>query len=184
MGNLFVVSGPSGSGKSTLCALAADMDKKIKISVSATTRAPRGEEKNGVEYFFLSNEQFDEKLAEGDFYEYANVFGNRYGTLKSHVDSLTARGFDVILEIDYQGAYQVRDKNKEAYLIFVMPPSYEELKKRLTDRHTESEEQLNIRLAKASSEMEERVNYDKVIINDSLPDALGELLSIIESKRN
>ncbi|MCR4723492.1 MAG: guanylate kinase [Eubacteriales bacterium] len=183
MSNLFVVSGPSGSGKSTICALAAEKDDRLRISISATTRAPRGEEQNGKEYFFLSDEEFDEKLAAGEFYEHADIFGKRYGTLRPYVDSLVADGFDVILEIDYQGAYQIKDQNDKAVLVFIMPPSFEELSARLRARSTETEEQLEIRLAKAEAEMKESVNYEKIIVNDKLDDAVDEFLRYINEKR-
>ncbi|MBR4395258.1 MAG: guanylate kinase [Eubacteriaceae bacterium] len=183
MSNLFVVSGPSGSGKSTICALAAEKDSRLRISISATTRSPRGEEQDGKEYFFLSDEEFDEKLAAGEFYEHADIFGKRYGTLRPYVDRLIADGFDVILEIDYQGAYQIKDQNEKAVLVFIMPPSFEELSARLRARSTETEEQLEIRLAKAEAEMKESVNYDRIIINDRLDEAVDEFLSYIAEKR-
>lgn len=183
MGRIFVVSGPSGCGKSTLCNRLLDEDPQIRFSVSATTRGPRKGEENGVHYFFLTGEEFDELVEKDAFYEHAESFGNRYGTLKSYVDGLTAQGYDVLLDIDVQGAEQVTAKNSEAVLIFIMPPSLEELKKRLYARHTENAEQLEKRLARAQAEMDRRDMYDHIIVNDDLERAYGELKDTIKSYR-
>lgn len=183
MARIFVISGPSGSGKSTLCnRLLSEMDN-ICFSVSATTRSPRAGEKNGVNYYFLTKEEFDEKLSQDAFYEYADVFGNKYGTLKEYTDEITNRGCDVILDIDVQGAMQVREKSDSAVLIFIMPPSLEELKARLTNRATESEEQLNCRIGKAAEEISKKDMYDYVIINDDVESAYQNLKAILEHYR-
>ncbi len=179
MARIFVISGPSGCGKSTLCGNLLRNDDKIRFSVSATTRKPRIGEVDGVNYFYLSREEFDEKIKEGAFYEHAEVFGNKYGTLVEYTDGLTEAGYDVILDIDVQGAKQVRAKNEKAVLIFIMPPSFEELKKRLTDRRTESAEDLNKRLSLAEEEASHRGEYDYVIVNERLDEAYIQLRNII-----
>ena len=183
MGKLYVMSGPSGSGKSTLCKMLSQSDDKIKISVSATTRPPREGEKDGVDYFFLSDKQFDEKLRQNAFYEHAGRFTKRYGTLKEQTDSLIGAGCDVILEIDVQGAKQVREKNKDAILIFIMPPSTEELIKRLEERNTESERQLEMRIETAKNEMTQKGMYDYVVVNDKLRHAFEQISEIIKKHR-
>ena len=179
MARIFVISGPSGCGKSTLCGNLLRNDGKIKFSVSATTRKPRVGETDGVDYFYLSQEEFDEKIKEGAFYEHAEVFGNKYGTLVEYTDSLTEAGYDVILDIDVQGARQVREKNSRAVLIFIMPPSFEELKKRLTERRTESVEELGKRLSLAEEEASHSDEYDYVIVNERLDEAYIRLRNII-----
>ena len=183
MGRIFVVSGPSGCGKSTLCNRLLKEDPQVRFSVSATTRGPREGEENGVHYFFISRGEFEKLIAEDAFYEHAESFGNCYGTLKSYVDELTGQGYDVLLDIDVQGAEQVRAKNSEAVLIFIMPPSLEELKRRLVERHTESSEQLEKRLARAQAEMDRRDMYDHIIVNDDRERSYGELRDTIESYR-
>ncbi|MBO4359625.1 MAG: guanylate kinase, partial [Eubacteriaceae bacterium] len=148
------------------------------------TRGPREGEENGVHYFFISREEFSELVERDAFYEHAESFGNCYGTLRSYVDDLTDHGYDVLLDIDVQGAEQVREKNPQAVLIFIMPPSLEELKKRLYDRHTESAEQLEKRIARAQAEMDRRDMYDHVIVNDVVERAYEELKETIESYRD
>ncbi len=177
-GNLFVISGPSGSGKSTICSL-LEKEDKIKISISATTRNKRTGEVDGVNYFFLTKEEFEKKIKENAFYEYANVFNNYYGTLKAKVDEMLDEGYHVILEIDVQGAMQIKEQNSEAKLIFIMPPSEEELIKRLTGRNTESEEQLKLRIGTAKKEISYKDKYDYVVINDNLEKAVEEIKEII-----
>lgn len=183
MARIFVISGPSGSGKSTLCARLLSETDNIKFSVSATTRSPREGEKHGVNYYYLTHEEFDEKIAQDAFYEYADVFGNKYGTLKEYTDEITDSGCDVILDIDVQGAMQVRAKSDSAVFIFIMPPSLEELKNRLTLRGTENEEQLQRRLNEAEAEISKKDMYDYVIINDDVQKAYAKLKSIFEEYR-
>ena len=183
-GNLFVISGPSGAGKGTIVARVMAALDDAWLSVSATTRKPRAGEVNGVHYFFVSREEFMELVERDAFYEHAESFGNCYGTLRSYVDDLTDHGYDVLLDIDVQGAEQVREKNPQAVLIFIMPPSLEELKKRLYDRHTESAEQLEKRIARAQAEMDRRDMYDHVIVNDVVERAYEELKETIESYRD
>lgn len=177
-GSLFVISGPSGSGKSTICK-ELEKEENIKISISATTRNIRNGEEEGINYYFLSKEEFERKISENAFYEYAKVFNNYYGTLKDKVDDMLKEGYNVILEIDVQGAMQIREQNKDAVLIFIMPPSEEELIKRLTGRNTESEEQLKIRIETAKEEISYKDKYDYVVINDNLEKAVEEIKEII-----
>ena len=177
-GNLFVISGPSGSGKSTICKI-LEQDEKIKLSISATTRSIREGEVDGINYFFLTEEEFQQKIDSNDFYEYANVFKHKYGTLKSKVDEMLDDGFNVILEIDVQGAMQIKEQNNKAKLVFIMPPSKEELIKRLTNRNTESEEQLKLRIATAEKEISFKDKYDYTVVNDDLNTAVEEIKKII-----
>ncbi len=177
-GKLFVISGPSGCGKGTICKILEE-EENIKISISATTRLPRNGEEEGVNYFFLTREEFEKKIKESAFYEYANVFENYYGTLKDKVDDLLNEGYNVILEIDVQGAMQIKEVNKDVVMIFIMPPSEEELKNRLLGRKTESEEQVNLRLLEAKKEMEFAFKYDYTVVNDSLDVAVKEIKDII-----
>lgn len=182
-GNLYVISGPSGSGKSTICKELEKKDSKIKISVSATTRPPREGEIDGINYFFLKPEEFDKKIEQKAFYEYANVFKNKYGTLKEKVNEMLEEGFDVILEIDVQGAMQIKEQNNRAILIFIMPPCEEELINRLTNRNTESDEQLNLRINIAKEEIALKDKYNYIVINDKLDKAIDDIVKIITDHR-
>ncbi len=184
MSNIFVISGPSGSGKTTVCRAVTEADEKVRISVSATTRAPRAGEIDGREYFFLSADEFEKRVRAGQFYEHADNFTNRYGTLKSHVDGLIGDGYDVILEIDVQGAMQVKAQNDRAVLIFIMPPSFDELRQRLTGRSSETAEQIQLRLEKAEEEMLKSPMYDYIVINDSVEKSTAAVLDIIRELRN
>jgi len=183
-GNLFVVSGPSGVGKGTLCKMLCEKDEKIFLSVSATTRAPREGEVNGVSYHFLTNEQFDEKVANDEFYEWARVHNNRYGTLKQTVQDKLNEGYDVLLEIDVQGGMNMKKQENDAILIFIAPPSEEVLRERLTGRQTETPEQIELRLKNAFGELEYKDRYDHIVINDDLTTALDELYALIVNERN
>ena len=171
-GRLFVISGPSGSGKSTICKKLVDNNENIVLSVSATTRKPREQEKDGINYFFLTKEEFEKKIKENAFYEYALVFNNYYGTLKEKIDDKLEAGFDVILEIDVQGAMQMKEQNNEIVMIFIMPPSKEELLHRLTDRKTESSAEIELRTAIAIEEMSKKDKYDYIVVNDELEKAI------------
>ena len=183
-GNLFVVSGPSGVGKGTLCKLLCEKDEKIFLSVSATTRSPREGEIDGVSYHFLTNDQFDEKISNNEFYEWAQVHKNRYGTLKQTVTDKRIEGYDVILEIDVQGGTNIKKQAEDAILIFIAPPSEEVLRERLVGRDTETPEQIELRLKNAFAELEYKDSYDHVIINDDLYAALDELHALILNERN
>ncbi len=178
---LFVISGPSGAGKGTLVARVRDERPNLGLTVSATTRSPREGEIDGVSYHFLSKEEFASRVDEGKFVEWAEVHGNCYGTLVSEVESKLASGTSLILEIDVQGALQVKDKIPDAVLIFIKPPSLEILRARLVGRGSETPESLELRMANAEHELELADRYDDVVVNDDLDRATAELLSVIEN---
>ena len=180
-GKLFVISGPAGAGKGTLLGRAVERLDNAWVSISATTRAPRGTEQDGVEYFFLTKEQFEEKIAQGGFVEHAFVHGNYYGTPIQPIKEHVAAGDAVFLEIDVQGAFQVQDKIEGCKLIFIAPPSMEILEQRLRARATDSEDSIKLRLANAAGELAQAERYDHVIINDDLEKATNELVEVIQS---
>jgi len=174
LGRMLVVSGPSGSGKSTICKRLL-LDPRVVFSVSATTRKPRPGEVDGRDYHFLSADEFRARIAKGAFVEHAEVFGNLYGTLREPMEAAKARGQVYLLEIDVQGANQLRALGEEGVYIFIAPPDFEELKRRLSGRGTESPEVLQRRLHKAEDELRERHRYDHVVVNDDLERAVGEV---------
>ena len=180
-GNLFVISGPSGAGKGTLVAYLIAHVEDAWVSVSATTRAPRPGEIDGTHYFFMTDEQFDEVLARDGFLEWAVVHSNRYGTLQEKVEEAIAAGKQVILEIDVQGAMQVRDKMPDAHLIFIEPPSLEELERRLRGRATETEDVIIKRLETARVELSYEKEYDNCLVNDNLEVACNQLVNLVNS---
>lgn len=187
-GLLCVVSGPSGSGKTTLCRRFSEVDEEAVYAVSATTRAPRGEEKDGVDYFFLTREEFEQRATRGEFLEYAEVHGNFYGTLKSEVLAHIEAGRDVLMDIDVQGAALVRKQEdsriREALVdIFILPPSDEELLKRLSFRGTENEEQLALRLANAHEEMRHWRDYRYTIVSRDKEADFAIFSSIVAGER-
>ena len=177
-GKLIVVSGPSGSGKSTATKLVRDM-LQIPLSISATTRTPRAGEIDGKDYFFLEKEDFEKRIANEEFYEYALVHGNYYGTLREEVELRINSGQNVILEIDVQGGIIVKEKNSEAILVFFKAPNMEVLAKRLEDRKTDTKEVIELRLANAKKELEYEKEYDYTVVNDNLEKACQELINII-----
>ena len=182
-GKLFVLSGPSGVGKGTICKkLLENID--LEISVSATTRKPREGEIEGVSYFFVNHDRFEDMIQKGEFLEHAEVFGNYYGTPKQKVLDKLTWGKDVLLEIDVQGAMQVKENYPQGITIFVCPPSLATLKHRLAGRGTESAESLNQRIAKALTEIEMLKNYDYYIVNDELDDAVKNVKSIIYAEHH
>lgn len=181
---LFVVSGPSGVGKGTLVERVRELVPTLGLTVSATTRAPRAGEVDGVSYHFLSDEEFDRAAERGEFLEWAWVHGHRYGTPTSEVERVLATGRSVILEIDVQGGLNVRRLRPDAVLVFIEPPSAEELERRLRGRGTEDEDDLRRRLADAEEEMRRGESYDVRITNDSLEDAARELADVIERFEN
>lgn len=182
-GILVVVSGPSGCGKSTVDQLLIKTRKKITMSISDTTRKIRGEEKDGVDYNFISKEEFLDNIENDKYLEYATVHSHYYGTPKKNIDKLLKNGIDVILEIDIEGARKVKEKCPNAVFIFIMPPSMEILKERLVNRKTESKEQLVERFKNAYKEINEVTKYNYVIVNDDLNESLLKLNSILECER-
>lgn len=182
-GNLFVVAAPSGAGKSSLVKALRELDAHVSPSVSHTTRAPRGQEKHGREYFFASEQEFDAMVANHAFVEWANVHGKRYGTSKRALAERLDSGTDVLLEIDYQGALQVKEAFPNAVLIFILPPSWEELRARLENRGEDSSEVIELRLKNASEEMAQVGKFDFVIINELFETALFDLKAIIHAQR-
>jgi guanylate kinase len=183
-GTLIVIAGPSGVGKGSLVkSLLARDPEGPSVSVSVTTRPPRSNEVDGRDYVFVTNEQFDRMIAGDELLEWAEVFGNRYGTPRQAVERQLAEGRDVILEIDVQGAMQVRDRLPGALLVFLEPPSMSELEARLRGRGTESEERLAVRLKTATREMEQRGRFDEVVVNDDLDRASSQVAAIIEAAR-
>jgi len=182
-GNLFVVAAPSGAGKSSLVKALRSFDARVYPSVSHTTRPPRGQEKHGREYFFASEAEFDTMVAADAFIEWANVHGKRYGTSKKGIQDRLANGDDVLLEIDYQGALQVRAAFPQAVLIFILPPSWEELRSRLENRGEDAPEVIELRLKNAATEMAQVKEFDFVIINELFEAALFDLKAIIHAQR-
>jgi guanylate kinase len=180
-GRLFIVSGPSGAGKGTLVKEVLGRVPDVWLSVSATTRAPRPGEVEGTHYFFISAEEFDRLVSHEGLLEWAEVHGNRYGTPRASVEEKVEAGSDVILEIDPQGAFQVKRRWPESVLVFIMPPSWEELQRRLEGRGSETKEQVERRLETARHELELVGKYDHVIINDDASRATDELVAIVTS---
>ena len=178
-GKTFIISGPSGVGKSTvLSALFQDRDD-LYISISATTRASRPGEKDGVDYHFIDPETFRQWIMDGEFLEYAEYVGNFYGTPKRYVDDAMENGRDVILDIEIQGATQVHDLRPDVVRIFIAPPSWEELERRLTARGTDTPEKVQKRLLRAKVELQAADHYDYFVINDTVEDAVSELRAIM-----
>ncbi|MDO9556855.1 MAG: guanylate kinase [Coriobacteriia bacterium] len=180
-GNLIIISGPSGAGKGTLVDRLVARVPELWESVSATTRAPRPGETEGEDYFFLTADEFARRIETGDFLEWAEVHGNRYGTLRTAVEAKMAEGRDVILEIDPQGALQVKALMPEAVLVFIVAPSMDELERRIRGRGAETDDQVRVRLATAVHELELVGNYNFVVENDDVARATDELVRIIES---
>jgi guanylate kinase len=182
-GTLFVVSSPSGGGKGTIIRHVLAVVPNLSYSVSFTTRAPRQNELNGREYFFVSLQVFEEMVEAGEFLEWACVHGNFYGTAKRQVAEETAAGIDIVLEVDVQGAASVRQLLLDSVSIFILPPSYEVLRERLIARGTDSPEELEIRLRNAPEELRQYSAFDYVIINDEVQRAAAQLASIIDAER-
>jgi guanylate kinase len=182
-GNLFVVAAPSGAGKSSLVKALLELDSHVKPSVSHTTRAPRGQEKHGREYFFVSPQEFDAMVAADAFVEWALVHSQRYGTSKKAIEERMAQGADVILEIDFQGAIQIKKIFSNAICIFILPPSWEELRSRLHRRGEDTPEVIETRLANAATEMAQAHEFDFVKINQLFDKDLFDLKAIVHAQR-
>ncbi|MEQ8156531.1 MAG: guanylate kinase [Clostridiaceae bacterium] len=182
-GLLIVISGPSGAGKGTICKALLEENHNLHISVSATTRSPRAGEVEGVNYYFLDKETFKERIEVGDFLEYAEVYGNYYGTPKSKVEEMLMSGKDVILEIDIQGALKVKDNCKEGIFIFILPPSMEELKQRIIKRGSETPESLMTRFKSAYQEINYISKYNYAVVNDEVHKAVNKIEAILTAER-
>jgi len=182
IGKLFIISGPSGAGKGTLLRGVMQRMPELWLSISATTRQPRVDEQEGVHYYFMEPPQFQDRIDGGGFLEWAEVHGNRYGTLRSTVEERVAAGVSVVLEIDPQGAWQVKQVLPDSVLIFVKAPSMSELKSRLLARGSETSQQVDVRMQTAIKEMELAGSYDFVIINDDINRATDELARVIGSQ--
>ena len=182
-GLLIVISGPAGTGKGTVVKELVK-DDSFRLSISATTRAPRGTEQDGVEYHFLSREKFEEMIAENGFYEYAEYVGNYYGSPKKPVEEWTKEGKNVILEIEVQGCQKMKAVRPDCISIFIKPPSMEELEKRLRGRGTETEEVIRKRMSRAQEEFLLADSYDYVVVNDTVERCAGEIMDIISGLKS
>jgi guanylate kinase len=182
-GNLFVVAAPSGAGKSSLVKALMELDSGVQPSVSHTTRPPRGQEKHGREYFFVSEPEFDAMVLGEAFVEWAHVHGRRYGTSRKAIEDRIATGADVVLEIDFQGAIQIKRIFSNAVLIFILPPSWEELRSRLERRGEDAADVIELRLRNAEKEMRQVREFDFVIINELFERALFDLKAIVHAQR-
>jgi guanylate kinase len=182
-GNLFVVAAPSGAGKSSLVKALLELDSRVQPAVSHTTRPPRGQEKHGREYFFLSSAEFDSMVERNGFIEWAHVHGHRYGTSRHAIEERMQNGADVILEIDFQGALNIKKIFANAVLVFILPPSWEELRSRLQRRGEDSPEVIETRLKNAAIEMAQAREFDFVIINELFERAVFDLKTIVHAQR-
>jgi guanylate kinase len=182
-GNLFVVAAPSGAGKSSLVKALLEVDARLAVSVSHTTRQPRGQEQHGREYWFIDEPQFRQMADHGDFFEWAQVHGNCYGTSRSAIEARLAHGEDVVLEIDWQGALQIKKLFAHAVLIFILPPSWQELQQRLTRRGEDQPDVIAQRMVNARHEVSQAKHFDFVIINGLFETALFDLKTVVHSQR-
>jgi guanylate kinase len=182
-GNLFVVSAPSGTGKSSLVKALLELDSRLQVSVSHTTRGPRGQEQHGREYWFIEKVEFEAMIARGDFFEHAEVHGNHYGTSRHAIEDRIKGGEDVVLEIDWQGALQIKQIFPNAVLIFILPPSYEELLLRLNRRGEDTPDVIDLRMANARIEVAQAQYFDFIVVNALFESALFDLKAIVHSQR-
>lgn len=183
-GLLLVMSGPSGVGKGTICKYLTTVFPMLRLSISATTRSPRKGEIDGVHYYFIEKKAFEDGIKADQFLEYEPVFENYYGTPKEYVEKQRLSGYDILLEIDVKGAMQVKEKADDAVLIFIVPPSVGELKKRFISRGTESDDQIALRLSKAKEEIAFAEKYDYVVVNDDLEAACETVKGIISAEHH
>ena len=185
---LIIISSPSGAGKTSICKKIINRDKKIKLSVSHTTRSPRDNEVNGVDYFFISSDEFNSKILDQSFLEYARVFGNYYGSSKKNVKDLLSKDFDVLFDIDWQGAAQILNSNlAKIVTIFLVPPSKEAVVERLKERSKETGdnyEAIQKRMTEYEKEMSHSNEYDYVLVNDDLEECVKKVVDIIDNERN
>ena len=185
-GILIVISSPSGAGKTSICRELLLLDSKIRPSISVTTRKPRNNETEGVDYLFKSEEDFNKQILNGNFLEYANVFGNKYGTLASSTEKLLNNNYDVLFDIDWQGTQQLSQNNNNILTIFILPPDKAEIERRLKKRETENSESIDIineRMSKFEDELSHWKEYDYVVTNDNFEKCISEILNIINAER-
>ena len=184
---LIIISSPSGTGKTSICKKIINRDKSIKLSVSHTTRSPRDNEMNGVDYFFVSSDEFNSKILDQSFLEYARVFGNFYGTSKKNVRDLLSKDFDVLFDIDWQGAAQILKSNlAKIVTIFLVPPSKEVVLERLEERSNETGDNYKAvqkRMSEYENEMSHANEYDHIVVNDNIEECADKVLNIIENER-
>jgi guanylate kinase len=183
-GQLFILSAPSGGGKTTLCRAVLKHFPDMLYSVSFTTRSPRGDEKDGRDYFFITKDEFEKGIASGRWVEWAKVHGNYYGTEARFLNDNLAAGRDILLDIDVEGTRQVLQRYPDCIAIFILPPSLEVLKQRLESRGTENDQSLALRIQNAAQEIAQKDIYRHQLVNDRLADTVAELISLIESYRN
>ncbi|MDP8236181.1 MAG: guanylate kinase [Candidatus Erginobacter occultus] len=182
-GRLFILSAPSGAGKTTVCEALLEKTDRAKKAITTTTRPPRPGEKNGVDYFFLTEEEFKEKLAQGRFFEHALVYDYYYGSGRDYVESQLEAGYDMILVVDVQGARSIRELGVEAVFVYLLPPSLSELRRRLEGRKTDAPEVIEKRFTRARDELDRYRDYDYCVINDELETAVADLESVIRAER-
>lgn len=182
-GKLFIISGPSGAGKGTICQRLVE-DSKVEVSVSMTTRTPRPGEIDGKSYYFTTREDFQKQIENDGFLEYAEVYGNYYGTPKQKVNEKLSDGTDVVLEIDIQGALNVKEAYPEGIFIFILPPSMAELRKRITGRGSETEEAINLRLSQTLKEVSYIDKYDYCVVNGDLEEAVARVKAIVMAEHS
>jgi guanylate kinase len=185
-GILIVISSPSGAGKTSICKELLRLDDKIRPSISVTTRKPRNNETDGIDYIFITEKDFNKKISNGSFLEYANVFNNKYGTLASSTEKLLNNNYDVLFDIDWQGTQQLSQNNNNILTIFILPPDKAEIERRLKKRETENSEIVDIvseRMSKFEDELSHWKEYDYVVTNDDFEKCISDILNIISAER-